>query len=552
MPADADVALIMDPDALRSSVLTWHDRGFFGLPYEAGKKVPAIKNMEDFLKNQTKKTLNDHWTTNPFHEFGYVIRDSTFVCIARSEAAVAELEKLEAQYGMVPLLVTRNARGVDHYYRAPAGIVISKDLAGPVQPGDIAVTGGRNTVIKLPPSAGKELVTCEISHISELNEASAAFINALYKHNGRKGVEEPIQSTDVPCDDQPPKVNTVNALDRYVLTKRADEIASGLAEEVHVLGKLALHGQSTVFYASPNTGKTLITIAEITKAIEAKRVNAASIYYVNVDDSATGLVEKLRMAEQYGFNMMAEGYNGFTAASLMRLMQELIDNGHAKDVILFLDTVKKFTDLMDKSKSAKFADLVRRFTMAGGTVIALAHVNKNRGKNGKVVPGGTSDIIDDFDCAYTITPISEDKSAFEKVVEFDNIKRRGNVATTAAYRYTTQRDVSYEVILSSVTPVTDDDLQPIKQGEAVKADKEIIAAIEDCIRAGVNKKMEIRNAVAQQLGCSRACTLQVLEKFTGTDATQARWNYVVGERGAKLFQLHETPRTGDTPALPSN
>ena len=32
----------------------------------------------------------------------------------------------------------------------------------------------------------------------------------------------------------------------------------------------------------------------------------------------------------------------------------------------------------------------------------LAHTNKNRDSAGKVVFGGTSDIVDDVDCAFTL------------------------------------------------------------------------------------------------------------------------------------------------------
>ncbi|WP_153131422.1 hypothetical protein [Dechloromonas hortensis] len=106
-------------------------------------------------------------------------------------------------------------------------------------------------------------------------------------------------------------------------------------------------------------------------------------------------------------------------------MNEMVASDQAKGVIVILDTIKKFTDLMDKTKASQFTKVIRQFVMKGGTVIGMAHTNKKLGANGKPIYGGTSDIVDDFDCAYTIAT-EECSNPAEKIVVFDNIKRRGS------------------------------------------------------------------------------------------------------------------------------
>ena len=75
--------------------------------------------------------------------------------------------------------------------------------------------------------------------------------------------------------------------------------------------------------------------------------------------------------------------------------------------MLILDTLKKFTDIMDKRKETEFMKAAREFVLHGGSLILLAHVNKHADAEGRVVYSGTSDVVDDIDCAYTLEVIQE-------------------------------------------------------------------------------------------------------------------------------------------------
>jgi hypothetical protein len=258
-----------------------------------------------------------------------------------------------------------------------------------------------------------------------------------------------------------------------------------------------------------------------------------------MDDNSSGLVDKVRLASEYGFHMAADGHKGFSAKEFRAAMEKMIMTDAAHGVIVVLDTLKKFVNTMNKEQSAEFTRIVRQFCLKGGTVIALSHANKNPGADGKIKYTGTTDIVDDFDCAYTLETIAAQAETSQKVVEFTNIKRRGDVALTAAYSYATERGLSYNELVLSVQEVDPLQLGPIKQAVELQSDATVITALEACIAEGINTKMKMIDAASKRASASTRATLKVLDKYTGEDISLHHWTFVVRERGAKVFELLE-------------
>jgi len=238
--------------------------------------------------------------------------------------------------------------------------------------------------------------------------------------------------------------------------------------------------------------------------------------------------------------VLAEGHQDFSASQFLGHITAMIQDDQAHGVVIILDTLKKFVNLMDKTKASSFTKVVRQFVMKGGTLVALAHTNKKTGQDGKPVCGGTSDIIDDFDCAYTLAPVAPQAGSGEKVVEFENKKRRGNVVPSAAYSYSIEYGIPYVDILLSVQPFDEVQLVPLKQAEQLASDANVINAVIACVREGINTKMKLAEAVATRAGVSKRAALQIIEKYTGDDPAQHRWNYSVLGRGAKFYTLLDT------------
>lgn len=335
---------------------------------------------------------------------------------------------------------------------------------------------------------------------------------------------------------RPDNTGTPNPLDRFSLRGMSEAIARDAVGQKPILGGLAILGQATAIYAPPNSGKTLITLFELCEDVRLEKVEASKVYYVNVDDSAQGLADKLAIADEYGLHMLSEGYRDFKVEVLLGIMDEMIAGDQATGVIVIFDNIKKFTNLMDKTKVSQFTKAARRFVMKGGTVIGMAHTNKKLGIDGKPVYGGTSDLVDDFDCAYTIAAgLSPD--ANEKVVVFDNIKRRGSNPTRAAYRYSIESGLSYAELLATVVRLEDQELTSFAQETRQVSDAIVIEAIRSSIGQGVTTKMLLAETAAKVAGVSKRSALAVIERYTGDDLNLHKWQFSVKEHGKKIYAL---------------
>lgn len=215
--------------------------------------------------------------------------------------------------------------------------------------------------------------------------------------------------------------NTANPLVAFSLREKLHELKAQAIDLVLILGYLVLLGTAAVIYAHPNTGKTLIILYLLIKAIQDGILDPDKVIYINMDDNSNGLIQKVELAHKYGFHMVAGGQQGFQVEHLTGAMNQMIKQDTARNQVLIIDTLKKFTNLMHKDDAREFGNLVRQFVMKGGTVVALAHGNKNLDADGKVVYSGTTDIVEDFDTAYTINTITSAEGSDKKVVEFKNL-----------------------------------------------------------------------------------------------------------------------------------
>lgn len=329
---------------------------------------------------------------------------------------------------------------------------------------------------------------------------------------------------------------STHPLEKYTICGMSAELGKYASEEVLILGQIALKGQTTVIYAAPNTGKTLLTIYLLIEAIKQKKIaDPSKVFYVNVDDTSNGLLDKLAYAEEYGFHMFAEGYNGFKAKNFLSELEQLTENNQVSGAILVFDTVKKFVNLMDKTKSSYFTVITRKFTSKGGTIIALAHTNKNLSPSGKPVPAGTSDLGDDFDCSYTLAQVGGINSAGNKTVCFENNKLRGNVAQTATYSYSNESTISYTERLMSVEALNQTQLDTMNRIEKMESASKNIDIVLGCITKGINKKMELIDAFSTISKMSKKAAVRFINEYTGDETANHKWSYTVGAHGTKTY-----------------
>ncbi len=331
----------------------------------------------------------------------------------------------------------------------------------------------------------------------------------------------------------------ISPLNKFSLRDLLPEIELQAQAQVPIMGGLMLYGQAGVIYGEPNTGKTIITLHLLIDDIKAGVIDAENLYYLNMDDNSNGLIEKLRLALEHGFHMLADGHKGFSDAIFREILVTMVETDAAKGVIVVLDTLTKFVNTMDKLACRAFAKLIRQFVLKGGTVIALAHTNKNPGADGKPVYAGVTDIVNDFDCMHILSTVSKQADENQKVVEFNNRKRRGNNVLNASYSYALERSISYEALLLSVQPVDPDAVVSLKEKAELAGDAEVVQVVKACISSGITTKMNLAIEVAKRSGFSRRIALNIIEKYTGSELGKHHWSFAVRERGAKVYNLLE-------------
>lgn len=340
-----------------------------------------------------------------------------------------------------------------------------------------------------------------------------------------------------PCDDLPTQISEGTLLDEFSIRD------ANLGEEVHclpLLGGVVMSGQATTVYAKPNTGKTLLMMYLVKEAVAEGHLHPSRTYVINADDSLEGVQGKRALLAEAGIHMIVPGKQGFESAKLLTTMREMIERDQCREVLIVVDTLKKFVDLMDKRNAADFGNIVRQFVLAGGTFFALAHTRKNEGADGNPVYTGTTDIVEDFDATCMLAPLSERGAEGEKLVQFQFFKRRGgNVDQTFAFD--DDPNISYQERLSSVRLVEANELREQVTYAQFKSDEPIIQAIRRSIYKGTVQKMSLAKAVAEETGKSRQAVLDVLDRYTGKNPSNDLWFYTVGERGAKVFQAHPEP-----------
>jgi hypothetical protein len=294
-------------------------------------------------------------------------------------------------------------------------------------------------------------------------------------HNTSTTVQKIEQGSDQP--------NPISILRSWSSSGHSEEMSKRMLEDKFVLRDMAILGQLTAFYAAPNTGKTLIILKGLIEQINSGELQAENTYYVNADDHGKGAVEKTALAEASGFEMLIPNEQDFQTKLLLPMLRQLIDAKRAKGIVFVFDTLKKFCDLMDKKSASNFGKLGREFVQAGGTLIVLAHTNKHK-KDGEPVYGGTSDIVDDADCVFTLNKISEDSDIH--TIEAKNKKARGDVASELCFQFTRTKGRPYSDLLTSVKEIPTDAIIDVKLNAkaalSLKENWAIINIIQEVIR----------------------------------------------------------------------
>ena len=354
--------------------------------------------------------------------------------------------------------------------------------------------------------------------------ASGATIEAV-----QQGTEE--TSEELPMVDQP----SVDSLLESMVASTPDRIAElrlRAQDAVFVLPQMALAGELTILNAQYNTGKTLITLW-LLKNRDMEATKHLDIYYINADDSFNGGIEKMALTESFGVKTLIPNQFGFSIPVFFEILQQAIEKGTASNKVFVLDTLKKFVSTMDKKNAAKFNNMARTFTQAGGTLIALAHTNKNKDADGKSVAEGVGDFHSDFDTAYTIEKSAVLAEAVtDRTIVFENAKMRGPVSQKVTFSYHAGEGRTWEQRFNSIKRLSPGDAVAAEENARAMAqqgkDQTIISFIFGELSDGPKSHTHlIKEKPSNQTGLptgSRAEREKVLDRYGPANNREAmRW-----------------------------
>jgi hypothetical protein len=214
-----------------------------------------------------------------------------------------------------------------------------------------------------------------------------------------------------------PKHDWRRAMDKLTVTnKQVEEIS----DSQPLWCDSIFHQKAHVWVAPPNGGKT--TIATSAAAQLAK--DGYEVLYFNLDAGSSDLKHYQALAEGSGYRLIAPLEAGTSEADCIDIIAHMLEDDDLSDCVVFLDTLKKFTDVIQKQRSKKFYAQIRGLTVRGCTVVALAHTNKHPDSDGKLVYEGTGDLKADFDIMMMLYPSKTDT---ELVVSTEFEKERAPV-----------------------------------------------------------------------------------------------------------------------------
>ena len=313
-----------------------------------------------------------------------------------------------------------------------------------------------------------------------------------------------------------------------------------MLDDKFVLPEIGILGQITVLYARSNTGKTLILLKLITEAATKGDLRDLQVLYINADDTYKGQIEKAKICKEFDIQALVPNQSGFKNENLLRDIKKITEAKLARNVVLVVDTLKKYTDLMDKKLTSQFTALAREFVQMGGTLILTAHTNKHE-RDGEPIPGGTSDLLDDADCAYTLQEIGVEGDVH--TVEFKQKKSRGDVAEKVLYQYDKAIGQGYVAMFNSVTKVDGAKSDSIKlRSEAINSlteNYELIKVIATVIMKGNGKlpKGDVVKETRKISGESMHKVRRVIQLHEGDNYNDHyRWALKV-EGGRHKYQL---------------
>ena len=332
------------------------------------------------------------------------------------------------------------------------------------------------------------------------------------------------------CHGMPPKADisdwiTENNADAEMVWARLEESSSGLIEQSPlawldnftvsreeaemiadpewIVEPIIIRGHLIVIAADPNAGKTTIFFHLAGDMVS----DGYEVVYVNADISAGDAKSVIHEAEDAGITLLLPDMKvGMSMADVVDNLRQLNSSSFdlSKHVFIF-DTLKKMTDVINKSQSKDLMKLLRSLTSKGATIIALGHTNKYRDSDGRPIFEGTGDIRADVDELIYLIPKKNDDGSM--TVSTDPDKKRGDIKPVT-FEIGADRDV---ILLDDYVDVGGE----VKEAKQREKDGDYIESIVAAIKSKRHKQKEILDYCKAEWSISFRQTRKILKRYDG-------------------------------------
>jgi hypothetical protein len=215
------------------------------------------------------------------------------------------------------------------------------------------------------------------------------------------------------------------------------------------------------------------------------------------------------------------------------MLYSMIEENVAKGKVIIIDTVKKIVNLMDKAQVADLMKHLKKFTHTGGTVILIAHANKNPGPDGLPVLEGVGDLKNDADCVVRV-------QRHKDIITMSNETHRSYVEQEAIFQTAETKD--YKLLMHSIKQLSVQDAIDLKlqrEQECFKEDnRRLIETITEMIGLIPAQKTKLVDDLVKDRGLRRIEIIEILELLEGD-----LWDLEKGPNNSKSYSL----RPNDNP-----
>ena len=315
-----------------------------------------------------------------------------------------------------------------------------------------------------------------------------------------------------------------------------DEEIAELGDPEWIYPNLLLRAHVIVIPAPPNGGKTTIMMWV---AGEIARDN--QVVYVNADIAGSDVKEMIRYAKDKGFRLLVPDMKvGGSMTGVVEHLRRINKKGtDCSNKVFIFDTLKKMTDVINKSQAKELMSLFRGLSAKGATVVLLAHTNKHKGVDGKNIFEGVGDIKSDVDEMIYLEHQSNPDGSMTVTTLPDKVRNKFEPTT---FIISSDRKVSTSEYI---------DIRALNRDrEQRKKDKDVIDAIQEAIHHDQHTNGAIAGYCHTNFGFSKKRASDVLRRYdrtlwTGNKEARNAWHYTL--ESAPL-QNWKTSKTEISPA----